>query len=424
MIPSDLFDARQTLLCEQSPRPDPRWSTVSLVTAVRGLVSWTPAETLAWPPESSPDSRLTAFRAAAGELTRRGVDADSLVRYGMRNEIAASLMSFLLIKTLGLEIPELVEQRGIDIDAWNAAMPSSRAIIRHDISLENIAQAVNSSIESQVPVILPWIMRAPLTSLVTLSPPELLSFSEPAPIVTSDSSLYEQYAWLVDRFSTTSVHDWLTSSLHLEYRWHAEREPPPCPVDLMSQRELNLDSVNGEIAQRAVLNVPAGEPDPESALAADMANHAGALLAQGRGQEAIALFEFASMRRPSDAQARNNLGFCRIPEDPKRALLDLEAAASMGYHDMVVNIYNRVCCLMEMRQARAAIALANSYWEIKADTSNGAILWLQANGTWKIHQVDDPHQALAELIISVSRAAGLPDDEVTWRERLNSRSTS
>jgi hypothetical protein len=423
VTPSDLFDARQILLCEQSPQPDPRWSTVSLVTAVRGLVSWTPAGTLAWPRESSPDSRLTAFRAAAGELTRRGVDADSLVRYGMRNEIAASLMCFLLIKALGLEIPELVEQRGVDIDSWNAAMPSIKGIVHHDISLESIEQAVNRSVKFQIPVILPWIMRAPLTSLVTLSPPELVSFSEPAPIL-SDSNLYQQYAWLVDRFSTTSFDDWLTSSLHLEYRWHAEQEPPPCPVGLMSDRDLNLDSVNAEIAQRAVLNVPAGEPNPESALAAEMASHARALLTQGRSQEAIALFEFASIRRPSDAQARNNLGFCRIPENPKRALLDLEAAANMGYHDMAVNIYNRICCLMEMRQTRPAIALANSYWEKKTDSSNAAILWRPANGTWQIEQVDDPHQALAELMISASWAAGLPDEEAIWRERLGPQSTS
>ena len=423
MIDHDLFDARQTLLCEGSPRPDHWRSTVSLVTAVRGLVSWTPADTLAWPREPSADSRLTAFQAVAGELTRRGVDADSLVRYGMRNEIAGSLMSFLLIKALGLEIPELVRQRGIDLDAWNAVLPSREMDhLNLQISAENLGALVNETAQYQVPLILPWIMRAPLRTLVTLSPPELPRLDESFLISPSDSELYQRYAWLVDRFSTTLLNDWLTSSLYYEYRWHAEQEPPPCPPELMLDREISEERLNAEIARRVVLQVPNGEPDAESALAADMAGHARALLLQGRGHEAAALFEFASKRRPADAEARNNLGFCLVPEDPKQALFDLEAAAHMGYRDTVVNVYNRVCCHSALRQARAAIALAEGYWIAQDDPPIVAILWRRTpNGGWDITEVADTRHALADLIVSIAIEEGLRDEERRWRDRLRER---
>jgi hypothetical protein len=419
----DLFDARQTLLCEGSRRPDDRWSTVSLVTAVRGLVSWTPADTLAWPRGSSPDSRLTAFQAVTGELTRRGVDAESLVRYGMRNEIAASLMSFLLIKALGLEIPELARQRSIDLDAWNAVLPNRKIQdLNLQISAENLSMIVNETAQYQVPLILPWIMRAPLKTLVTLSPPELPRLAESFLISPSDSELYQRYAWLVDRFSTTSLHDWLTSSLYCEYRWQAEQEPPPCPPVLMLDREISEERLNAEIARRAVLQVPNGEPDAESALAVDMAGHARALLLQGRGHEAAALFEFASKRRPADAEARNNLGFCLIPENPKQALWDLEAAARMGYDNTVVNVYNRVCCHSALRQARAAIALADGYWMGQDGPPIGAILWRRApNGGWDIAEVADSRHALADLIVSIAVEEGLRDEERIWRHRLRER---
>jgi hypothetical protein len=332
-------------------------------------------------------------------------------------------MSFLLIKALGLDIPELVRQRGIDLDAWNAVLPGmKKGDWDLNISPESLMLAVNQAAQSQVPVILPWIMRAPLTTLVTLSPPQLLDLNAPHQLAPSDSDLYERYAWLVDRFSTTSINDWLTSSLHLEYRWHAEQEFPPCPPEFMRDRQINESRLNAEIARRTALNVPGGEADAESALAAEMAGHARALLRQGRGHEAATLFEFASNRRPADAEARNNLGFCLIPENPKRALSELEAAAQMGYHDTVINVYNCVCCHLALRQPRAAIALADSYWKGPNDRAIAAILWRRTpNSEWEITEVSDARYALADLIVRAAAEEGWRDEELSWRIRLQAQ---
>ena len=422
------FDARETLMCESSAAPDPRWRTVSLVTAVRAIVTWSPASpTGPWPLDatvSNPGTLPHAFEAATEELTRRGLDADSLVRYGMRNEIAGSLLGLLLVRDLMPAIPDVVHPRGIDLDAWSTVFPGKLEIDPEmKVSVDQIAQRVATVARSHVPVLLGWIMRAPLTSLVALPAPSAGELSLAVPSLGSDDlKLYEQYSWLVDRFSTTSLRDWLTSSLLHEYRWHAEQEPPPCRVELMLDREVGRAELNAEIARRTALDVPSGAPDPEAVLAADMAGHARALLLQGRCGEAAALFEFAARRRPTDPEARNNLGFCLIPSDPKRAMHDLEGAARMGYGHAVVNVYNRVCCHLMLRRPRAALNAAENYWLSKDDHPGGATLWIwQDDASWKIGDIIDPHRALAELAVKISQTEGWREHEERWRARADSR---
>ncbi len=264
-------------------------------------------------------------------------------------------------------------------------------------------------------------MRAPLPSLVTLPAPSLDEVNVAITSLESDDlKLYEQYSWLVDRFSTTSLRDWLTTSLLQEYRWQAEQEPPPCRVELMLDREVDKADLNAEIARRTALNIPNGVPDPEAVLASDMAGHARALLLQGRCSEAATLFEFAARRRPTDPEARNNLGFCLIPSDPKRAMHDLEAAARMGYGHTVVNVYNQVCCHLLLRRPRAALGTADAYWAAKDDQPVGATLWTwQSDNSWKIIDVINPHHELAELVAKISQVEGWRDHEEKWRARAN-----
>ena len=122
------FDAREALMCESSPAaPGPRWRT-AWVTVVRAIVAWSPVNRVGdWSLEviaSNPGTLLQAFDAAAAELTCRGLDADSLVRYGLRNEIVGSLLGLLVLRDLNIDKPEMVRQRGIDLDAWNRVLPN------------------------------------------------------------------------------------------------------------------------------------------------------------------------------------------------------------------------------------------------------------------------------------------------------------
>jgi hypothetical protein len=428
MTEDSLFNARKTLLSEASGAPDARWWTVSLVTAVHGLVTWTPTEPLDWPHqvsspdarlEANPDARLEAFLAAAEELTRRGLDAESLVRYGMPNEIAGVLMGMLLMDELGLGEPDLARRRGVDLDAWREALGPVAELGSgsKEFSSQRLHEIAAGYARTYVPAIFSWIAAAPLTSLVMLTPPEGTQLVQTVPCIGGNKKLREQYAWLVDRFSTNSVRSWLTTSLQYEFRWQDEAEPPPCPEELMIERELEEHELNAELAMRSAHSL-GGDPDPQSVLASEVDSHARNLCAQGRHQEAATLFEFAVLRRPYDSEVRNNLGFCLIPENPAVAIKELQAAAHMGYAHPAINAYNRACCYLALEQPRAAMATVEEYWPVKVPDPDGAMLWQWAPGAdWVLANVEDPNAALADLMINVAGKMGWAEDQRRWEER-------
>jgi hypothetical protein len=431
-----LFDPRRTLLSEASTSPDAHWWTISLVTAVRGLLTWTPIEPLVWPSqaanpeqrlEASSDARLEAFVAATSELTRRGLDAESLVRYGMPNEIAAALGGLLLLRDLGLEEPDLAQRRDVDLEAWRAALPPLKLeTSERGVSARRLGEIAMGYARTYVPAIFSWIASAPLTSLAMLSPPEGSQLAHPHPGFNGDSKVRERYAWLVDRFSTSSIRGWLTTSLQYEFRWQDGTEPPPCPLDCMIEREVDKDELNAELARRSAHSI-GGDPDPQTVLASEVDSHARNLVTQGRHHEAAALFEFAVLRRPYDADVRNNLGFCLIPENPRAALKELEAAAHMGYDHPAVNVYNRACCYLALEQPRAAMVIAEEYWtSATLPEINGAMLWQwPPEPDWALTQVDEPNGALADLMARLASNMGWQEAQLRWNERsrpFNARS--
>lgn len=80
------FDAVESYLCETEREPSEQWRTVSLVTAMLGIITHGPEFE-----QPTPQARQNAFRAASDELSRRGLDAVALVRYGMAREAIAPL---------------------------------------------------------------------------------------------------------------------------------------------------------------------------------------------------------------------------------------------------------------------------------------------------------------------------------------------
>jgi hypothetical protein len=414
-----LFDARRALLSEgEDSMPGARWRTVSLVTAIRGLVRWSPAEPLAWPSHvANPAASLEAFGAATDELTRRGLDADSLVRYGMRNEITGVLAGMLVVSDLGLGADDLAMQRGADLDAWRKVLGPLPGVkpSTEEVSARRLHAVSAAAVAAYVPPILGWVATAPLNDLMTLSPPSEIRQGRQVP-ASSDPKVCQRYAWLVDRFATTSARDWLTGSLQYEYRWINDLEPPPCPPMLMGDREVDLNALSAELARRSALSI-GGEPDPESMLASEIDRHARVLLRAKRYREAAALFEFASLRRPLDADVRNNLGFCLVPENPAQALDALRAAAHMGYAPAAVNVHNQACCHLILGQPRSAVGVAEEYWKVISQ-AGGAMLWhWDPSQPVKLMDVDDANVAIAELMARLSAVQGWREEESRWLER-------
>jgi hypothetical protein len=103
------FDAVESYLCETEREPSAQWRTVSLVTAILGII--THGQEFERP---TPQARQKAFKAAADELSRRGLDAVALVRYGMAREVIAPLGAALIVGLISNRSP----YNGIDVPSW------------------------------------------------------------------------------------------------------------------------------------------------------------------------------------------------------------------------------------------------------------------------------------------------------------------
>ena len=82
------FDAGESYLREADREPCTGWRTVSLVTGIFRLIEQRPEVGGA-----AADRRRETIKAAAAELSARGLDAVALVRYGMSQEVAAPVVS-------------------------------------------------------------------------------------------------------------------------------------------------------------------------------------------------------------------------------------------------------------------------------------------------------------------------------------------
>ncbi|MFI0417427.1 tetratricopeptide repeat protein [Spongiactinospora sp. 9N601] len=409
------FDAQEWYLCDAQNGDPQRWRTVSLVTAMMGILTRGPHFL-----DTALQRDQRVIRAVARELSARGLDALSLARYGMRSEVAEIVIGILMIKAVYQGRMGVLP--GVDIARWHAALgvpplqdapglPAERSILAY----------FEKQVLPAIPRIHQWIETAPLDDLVSLTPPhngELPRATEG----TADHGLNEHYTWAVDHFATTFYTGWRTKSLHLALRWLDGEAVPPCPEELMRDRPTSRSETEAEIAKRAVY----GEQDAassEASLAHEMTRHAVGLLRQGRYREAAAVFEFGTRHRPDDPTLRNNLGLCLIPEDPREALRHLQTAEDMGYKAPLTNAYNQMCCFASIGRSRAALNVAESAWNLPvARHTPGVQLWRRKDeGGWELFDCDDTRSCLAGLAASIAAEEGWSDEEATWRARAADR---
>ena len=227
---------------------------------------------------------------------------------------------------------------GVEVDSWYAVLDLEPRPMRGED--ETIAR-IEEVLSAVLPRVQQWAANASIDDPVNLTPPTreaLASWSTGEPL---DRNLLEQYRWAVDHFAKTFFRDWKTTSLHYELRWLDGDILPPCPNELMLDRRVSREEITQEIARRTVYENR--RPDPAESLVYEMSRHALKLLRQGYCREAAAVFEFGVQQRLKDPDVRNNLGFCLIPIEPRRALEHLKAAANMGYQSSEINAYNQIC---------------------------------------------------------------------------------
>lgn len=408
------FDARFQLLRDRNSEASD-WSTVSLVTALREYLYREPSSV--FPPCAEHAELLTR---CATELTDRGLDAASLIRYGLTPEVLGGI--------LGCAVQEW-------IDPGHPADPACSLARRWvqlleprftsaGVTQEAIQDPQRSVLQGLFTIIVtdltPWVLSAPLDHLLSLEPPpeEDLDPLEPGEI---DQALCEQYRWAVDRFSMTSLSDWALPSLHFELQWKVGVVAPPCDPALMIEPDIDRAALEAEIARRAVFP-EAFEPHRQlrASLSSRMTRQAVGYLRDMKFEEAAALFRFAVAEDPNDAEAHNNLGFCLTPIDPKAARIHLERAVDLGFHLADLNLHNRVIATYLSNGASAALSLAETEWAGLPPIGTHATIWaLLDDGQVTI----DVGIARDQLAVLAAKLAGFGGNEALateWQSRVAS----
>jgi hypothetical protein len=404
------FDARQMWMDEDQQGDLRDWHTVSLVTALR--------ETLVFNNPLLPhleqengvralQSRYELVTRYSEELTNRGIDGETLLRYGLGLECFTPLIAQLLVSELITDKPAPGLLQGLDEGGWRATLDLDEPNISERGELitttdhrgldEKSTRELEKLLNGAVSVTL-WTVRAQIEDILFFQPPSRTQFKAILQQVTTDDiALIKPYRWIVERFSKTFFGDWNTESLHFEHRWQYNQIPPPCRIEVMSARTIGRIELNEEIARRSVKDRP---EKSESSLTNQVDTHARMLIRDGRAIEAAALYEFLCRREPRNPHFQNNLGFCLIPTDPERAEKHLKTAQQLGYDSLIINRYNAACCHVAMRQMQNAIqvidqAIATAQQDATDCTS---ILWVPVDGeNWEVREVESSVGALERL---------------------------
>lgn len=154
--------------------------------------------------------RVEAIEKVSGVLGRSGIDAESLIRYGMPHRAAFAI--YLAMITSESPSPLLDAQR------WRSVLRVQTVNLESD----NEGQARRAPRESvgHVPALLnKWVANARLSDVLSWTPPTDEEWAritlEPSPA----EDVVEPYLWLWQRNAVNDLDRWLTTFLHLEYQW-------------------------------------------------------------------------------------------------------------------------------------------------------------------------------------------------------------
>jgi hypothetical protein len=389
------FDAAEIRLRDKD-RPTDVKHTVSIITDL--------LDEIPMPPAMSDDIENRRYVAKAGvdELVGRGFD---------RNLISAAIaerLSSVVLIWVGMPLMnENVEQQfsgryvGSDwlgiLDEWKQSqtLPDTRAV---DLYVRFV-RGPTLDLSRR------WFYSLSLSDLLEWKAPTRLSDMADLPVV--DSGLQNRASWLCDRFTKTYLHDWSDAGLHLEWLYvHGGREGCSVPRQ-MSVRKIEADAIARELAHRSSESWrQSGSPESRSFQATDFIDVAIEKLRAGQSVAAASIYEGLYALSPDDGDVTNNLGFCLVPHDLKRALEILDRAWSMSGRRNLVTLANRIFVLRRLGRTDDAVKEA----ALLSDCSprpNGAYLWTtDENGDVCVVYEQDLGNYIARQLLAVEEAGG------------------
>lgn len=364
-----------------------------------------------WP--SDKEARLSGIEILKQSLTRTGVDVESLVRYGLAEQITGTLLASLILdSTFSGERPNSL----VATAKWRELLQ----IPFRDPTTGDVPDGFNQMVTRARASITDWVKSAPFAEILAFLPPtekELQSYMLRHEL--SDESVAADYVWIWQRTRVDELYRWSDESLFKEFRWRDGATDIPFPVVILEGIGPDIADVNQEIARRAAYASSQALP-LEDPLVWQMQYQALKLLNGDRSEDAAALFEFYLDLHPDHAVARNNLGFCRIPISPESALHHLRLAEKGGFHSRAINVVNQCCCLTMLSREGEALDRAEYYWQREHQPDHlGGYLWAQGRNGWELSAEQNPNLRLARLALDVATALGRTDRVAVWSNRID-----
>ncbi|MET8720975.1 hypothetical protein [Streptomyces misionensis] len=417
------FDAAVSLMAEAPASAPSTWGTVSLAKYIRDALYTPPSQ------RKQPLQDRAKIIDALKALTDRGLDGYSFVRYGLGPEVAeriAALASlpqlFSLVTPNGPsgEIEEILKSLPQEVMEWanlcEADIAPMASIERVSSNPEGLLlNAVMELTHDWHSRVHGWAQQTEIDRLIDWECPSSDEFNALADPGVPESDLESNYGWIVDRLTETYLSDWEDASLHHEYRWLKAAAPTPFPDDIMNLRPVASAALNAEIAERTVMKQ--GDKAQRETMA-QLAFQGSQLIKSGNRDAAASTFRLITKIAPEDSNARNDLGFSLVPDEPRKALRHLTAAAKMGYDQPFINTHNRMVCNLLIGAPKEALFIAESTWSsAMTEQAIPAIIWVQTEDQWAVERVPDARVAVAELALQVARTLGGEAQE-SWQSRL------
>ncbi|MFK0110013.1 hypothetical protein [Streptomyces sp. NPDC091217] len=419
------FDAAVSLMAEAPASSPSAWSTVSLAKYLRDALFTPPSQRNQ--PAQAREKIIEALRA----LTDRGLDGYAFVRYGLGPELAeriaglASLPQLISLVTRNdssEDEAEMLDSMPSEVSPWvqlcKADVASTSTSKGHSSnpegSLLNSIMELTHDWHSRVHS---WAEQADIDDLVDWKCPSGEDFNTLVDCATPENDLESSYAWVVDRLTETYLSDWEDASLHHEYRWLKAAAPIPFSDEIMNLRLVSSETLNAEIAERTVMSQ--GDKAQRETVT-QLAFQGSQLVKSGNRDAAASTFRLITKIAPEDSNARNDLGFSLVPDEPRKALRHLTTAAKMGYDQPFINAHNRMICNLLIGTPKEALYVAENTWNsAMADQSIPALIWTQENDQWVVRHVPDARAQVAVLALQTAQALGGEVQEV-WQARLTS----
>lgn len=255
------------------------------------------------------------------------------------------------------ELVRIVEERGLNFEVQ--VMPYLQRIIIGPVLAATFMEdrtidKSGSEIRKAIDCIITWVNTVSFDGLIGWKLPlqldSIIEAHQRLPTPGADGQ------WIWDRFTVTYIEEWATDSLRREWEYIHGEKRAPCHSKEMLRRMISEKQLAKVMADRL-----AHSDQQRFTLADDFVKQAVKFLEEERRLDAVILFKAAVLKEPKSPKAHNNLGFCLLPDDPRKALQCFEKALELDGVDIQLVNVNRILVLALLGRRASAMDLAQSF---------------------------------------------------------------